>query len=183
VTGPLSQLPDLCAAGPKLSMPRARASAACLQSAVYVVGGSFHTSTCTATVECLREADQQWQQVPAMATARAYPAVAAAGEHLLVAGGHDPEGGEYFASVEVYNGTTQVWSSLPELPFPRSASAAVFHNGEFWVLGGQRAGKRIDDTEVFDWKKQEWSSGGGPKLLQSRSHAMCVTFSGYDKQS
>ena len=107
---PLSQLPDLCAAGPKLSMPRARASAACLQSAVYVVGGSFHTSTCTATVECLREADQQWQQVcrvyaqegaselsgqvPAMATARAYPAVAAAGEHLLVAGGlTQPVGG------------------------------------------------------------------------------------------
>ena len=151
-----------------------------------------------------------------MATARAYPAVAAAGEHLLVAGGdtqpvgghlrgcsgHNPVGGEYFASVEVYNGTAQVrlfaaiiwaacksvppaqvWSSLPELPFPRSASAAVFHNGEFWVLGGQRAGKRIDDTEVFDWKKQEWSSSSGPKLLQSRSHAMCVTFSGYDKQS
>ena len=83
--------------------------------------------------ECVR-------QVPPMATARAYPAVAAASEHLLVAGGdtqpvgghlrgcsgHNPMGGEYFASVEVYNGTTQVrlftaiiWAACKSVP-PRS---------------------------------------------------------------
>ena len=55
--------PDLCVAGPKLTRPRARASAACLQGAVYVVGGSETSASCTATVECLSEADLQWQQV------------------------------------------------------------------------------------------------------------------------
>ena len=96
---------------------------------------------------------------PAMKYGRTCPATVAAGEMLVVAGGHGTD--EIGRYVEVLNMTTMVWSLTAPLPFPLWRASAVTCRGRLYLGGGEKKGKPLGSADVLHCSLSE---------LQTLSH-------------
>jgi hypothetical protein len=93
------------------------------------------------------------------------------GNKLYVAGGRlsGGTGGVFaplIAEVDVYDFTTQTWSTVADLPTPRAAAAVATFENEVYVIGGEigvdLSGTTVNDavktTEAFDPVAGTWST-------------------------
>ncbi len=51
------------------------------------------------------------------------------------------------------------WSRLPPLPKARYAHTVTVHRGKFYVIGGIRGSRPVDQVDIYDPATQRWSTG------------------------
>lgn len=139
-------------------------SSAVIGGQIYVAGGIVGSSTTTQAAR-YNPATNSWTSIAPMPQGRNHAASATNGSKLYVFGGRGPGSGDSnvvengFDTVQVYDPATNTWSSsaapnatLAPLPQARGGTGkAVFHNGEFYVMGGETktgAGATVD--RVYD---------------------------------
>ncbi|XP_044477639.1 F-box/kelch-repeat protein At1g74510-like [Mangifera indica] len=83
---------------------------------------------------------------------------ASSGEIAIVAGGCDPTG-RILSSAELYNSTTSMWVSIPNMHMPRKMCSGAFIDGKFYVVSGigiENPGM-LTSGEVYDFEKNTWT--------------------------
>ena len=144
---------------------------------IYVAGGIVAGSSTTDRVARYDPATDTWDEVAPMPRGRNHAASATDGERLYVFGGRGPGSGDAnvlengFDTVQVYDPLTDTWqssddpgSTLAPLPQARGGMGkAVFHDGLFYVLGGETlngAGatpnRVYDRVDVYDPVRNTW---------------------------
>ena len=88
------------------------------------------------------------------------PAVAVVAGKLYVAGGNTG-GGVVTGRVDVYNPSTNSWSTVPAMPTPRVAAAGGLIGGKLYVVGGRNGSTYYNSVEVYDPLTNAWTSTAG----------------------
>lgn len=143
---------------------------------VYVAGGIAGSSTTNRTAKYDPETNT-WTELAPMPQGRNHAASATDGKKLYVFGGRGPGSGDSnavadgFDTVQVYDPATNAWrssldagSTLVPLPQARGGTGkAVFHGGEFYVMGGETksgSGATTDGVyarvDVYDPSENGW---------------------------
>jgi hypothetical protein len=149
---------------PRMGTPRESAVAVALgDGRVLVAGGAEHDDICLASAEVLAVDGSSWSAVAPMHTAR-YRAVGGLlpGGRVIVAGGAvvaDSDDEDFLATAELWDPVTNVWTELPPMTEAREdAAGCVLPDGRFAVVGGySTAHIRLDDGEVYDCARNEWT--------------------------
>lgn len=105
---------------------------------------------------------QPWVTKTPMPHARDFFAVAASGGRAYVVGGEVsgtgiPGSGSSSSLVEIYDPSTDSWSSGTSLPTARTAPVAATVNGVIYVIGGLAA-NALSTVEAFDPASQQWAT-------------------------
>jgi hypothetical protein len=74
---------------------------------------------------------------------------------LMVVGGIDDDDSR-LKSAEWYDGSTGQWRALPDMSVGRSGCAAVFVEGNVYVVGGHDGGSALRSAEVYDGSVGQW---------------------------
>src|SRR5216684_857917 len=96
------------------------------------------------------------------ATARAGAAAAVIDDGIFVIGGRQStggpcSGGPYLTTVEKYDVDTNTWSTVAQLPTPRSDLAAVAHGGKIYVFGGCSSTGVTGEVDMYDPQTNTWT--------------------------
>jgi len=109
------------------------------------------------TAECFDPFKGMWAKLPAMPTARAGCAAAAAGGMVYVVGGRINE--TIHGIVERFDTNVNRWERLPRMPTARSGCAAVSLLGMLYVIGGKGlSGHILSVVERFDPSTGWWQN-------------------------
>jgi len=117
-----------------LNMARAWAGAASVGGKIYVAGGGDAGGLDLSSVEVYDPATNRWTMLAnGLSAPRGGPGVAGVGDKLYVAGG----GWEtYLASVDVYDTTAGVWSTLEPMSYGRRTLGLAYLLGRIYAVGG-----------------------------------------------
>ncbi len=137
------------------------------QDKFYIVGGlsGGHGSTATSYnyFDVYDAAKGTWQTLPNAPHARDHFGAAVVNGKLYALGGRASVGGSFFNNtvpqVDVYNFSTNSWSTLPassNLPNPRAGNAAAVLDGEILVIGGEGHGSAYTRTDAFNPSNGTW---------------------------
>lgn len=127
-------------------------TATSLDGKVYSIGGGTGSGTETKAWVYDPDADS-WTELPELPSARAKPGVAAIGGKIYVTGGWGADGNPV-ATVDVYDPTSETWSTLDGVtsPAPAAAAGTAVAGGKIYLVGGcaDSACTATDETVVFD---------------------------------
>lgn len=104
-----------------------------------------------------------------------YPAAAALGGRVIVAGGETASGTSTRAAWSLDPVTGQL-ARLPDLPFPTDHAAAAALGGRSYLIGGLRAGRLTD--AILSWAPGESSWANAGRLPAAISDLAAVPFAG-----
>ena len=161
---------DVWMEGPSIPAARRRGSAGLVvhDDKFYVIGGNTigHNGGYVAWFDEFDPATGTWTQLADAPRARDHHHSAVVGDQLFVVGGRlsGGPGGTFaplIAEVDVYDFTTDTWSTLPaasNLPTPRAASAVAVFGGEVLVIGGEGNGQAYDTVEALNPLTNLWST-------------------------
>ncbi len=179
-------------------MPTSRSGtmAAAMGEMIVVMGGGFRKPDgkfkFLKTVEAYYPKEDRWEEKPSLLQPHDYPASAVLDGQVYIIGGHHPdatEGGPQtdpaFSFSQRWDGKSDRWEEIPEMPTPRFASSAVAVDGQVWVMGGvaftPEGFHEYDRIEVFDPKEGKWqrsdlklpysSAGQGACLFENRLYS------------
>ncbi len=173
----------------ELKQPRLWHNAVLVGNKIYVLGGSVPTSrtdsnggprTGLALDDSVEIVDVETRQVTAGPRMRAgrnqFGCVVAGGKIYVIGGMH---AGTMRAAatntVDVLDLATGKWSAGTPMPTPRLPAAALVDGGFIVVPGGYTGTRALDVVEVYDPKRNTWSTL--PPLARSRS-AHSIVFLG-----
>mmetsp|Transcript_128667 Transcript_128667/g.274635 ORF Transcript_128667/g.274635 Transcript_128667/m.274635 type:complete len:425 (+) Transcript_128667:39-1313(+) len=160
---------------PPMVMRRFRGSAVVMDGRLYAVGGQQDVR-CLSSAEVFDPDMGAWRVLPPMAERRASPGVAEMDGRLYVIGGRDDQRRPMqpvLASCEVYDPSTQTWSSLPAMSQCRSGPAVVAVEGSLFVVGGYDGTHSLASVEAFNPRTGVWASM--PSMTRTRArHAAAV---------
>jgi N-acetylneuraminic acid mutarotase len=159
---------------PPLSMPRALLGAvAATDGGIYALGGIGPSGT-LATVETTLDAplqrglqvDLEWRPVAEMKTPRSAFGATVGPDRIYALGGAGATNSAAMSSAEVYDVQTGNWSSLADLPAPRSGvAAATDASDRVYAIGGIGvASFRLEYPGTFDVLSPTgatWTAGSG----------------------
>jgi N-acetylneuraminic acid mutarotase len=154
---------------PAPPMPTARqdlAAAVDLQGNIYAIGGFDTGGHSLNTVEVYNPTAQTWRAAPPMPTPRFGLAAATDAQgNIYAIGGSSisngvPGGTPNLNTVEVFNPTTQTWSTAPPMPTGRAFLAAASDlQGNIYAIGGGGPGAELATVEIYSPARQTWSTG------------------------
>jgi len=122
--------------------------------ASYVIWNSLRQTP----VEVSQSSEAQWQENPAMPTAR-YGLATAAYENLIFAIAGRTTNGET-GIVERYNPELNSWDILSTKPTAVSDISAAVLGGKIYIPGGRmNSGEMTDVLEIYDTRLDQWSEG------------------------
>ncbi len=154
-----------------LTSVRVWSSATLLPSGkVLVIGGS--NSFFLNTAETYDPSNNTWTAVASMATGRYnHTATLLPSGNVLVAAGYGfGPGGNAIQAAEVYNPTTNVWSSAGNLAAARySHTATLLPNGLVLIAGGSGNSSTLSSAELYNPTSNTWSAA--PGLSSARQSA------------
>jgi N-acetylneuraminic acid mutarotase len=131
---------------------------------VLVAGGDPGSNTATTpTAEIYNPSSSTWMSAGSMVTAReSHTATLLPNGKVLVAGGFNGNtGGIFIASAELYDPTTNTWSSTGNMATARSShTATLLPNGNVLVAGGYNGGGILSSSELYNPSTNTWSSVG-----------------------
>src|SRR5687767_11842596 len=157
-------------------------SSAVIAGKVYVAGGIVGMAT-TNRLARYDPAANAWKELAPMPQGRNHAASGTDGLRMYVFGGRGPGSGDHntvangFDTVQIYNPFRNMWfssavstSTLRPMPVARGGMGkAVFHKGEFYVMGGEtldgpgttplRVYNRVD---VYNPVTNTWRLGAAP---------------------
>ncbi|HTK59889.1 MAG TPA: kelch repeat-containing protein [Candidatus Baltobacteraceae bacterium] len=136
---------------------RGASAAATLDGTLYVMGG-VTTAGPDDAFEYYDVPRSGWNGLKSMSTARLDLAAASAGGRIFALGGRKGSVAKSLGTVEAYDPKKQIWESAPDMAVPRSAHAAVARDGLIYVLGGASKEGVVEEVEIFDTKKNAWST-------------------------
>jgi hypothetical protein len=152
------------------SMPTSRQNMAgtVADGTIWVVGGLESASTASKRVEGYDPVINGWKSAPELPLRLHHEMVVTYKDEIVVIGGWTPKGSDPSGGISdrVFALRGDKWEQLPSLNGPRAAGAATVVGDRIVVVGGQRDGRLLDTTEVFDGKK--WSIGA--KIPTPREH-------------
>lgn len=131
---------------------------------IYVIGG-FNGTDYITSIQVYDPATDTWDSITnasgTFTPRRGMSSVVISGK-IYTFGGANGTGGSNGSgalnNVEVFDPTTNIWSTLPDMPTARWRSCAVLLNGKVYVMGGFISGP-VNTVEIFDTLTQTWSEG------------------------
>jgi N-acetylneuraminic acid mutarotase len=174
----------------KANIPTARMDhAACvIDGRIYVSGGSLawpRTPT-TSIVEVYDPATDTWARVSDMPHPRQRHSASAVDGKMYIIGGQDDavlklfdegkleenELGELFSIVDVYDPTTDTWTTSVSHPFVTTGHAAAVVDGKIYTMSGRRGNEIYSTVYEFDPGLPEalTSVSPGGKMLETWGH-------------
>ena len=90
------------------------------------------------------EPQSRWEARTPLAQPRSRLAFTLAGDRLFALGGE--RGGEILSEASIYNLRVNEWSTVADLPAPRSNAAAAPHDGQIFVAGGSSPADQGNDA-------------------------------------
>ncbi|HEY1909031.1 MAG TPA: kelch repeat-containing protein [Myxococcaceae bacterium] len=154
--------------GPALPGPRFSSVVELVGSAVHLVGGwsfdrSHNVSISSHTVFDLSSGTYPAGPFAAMGTARNHAYSGVIDGKLYVTGGrapgHEGSDGTNLAVTEVYDPGADGWTTLEDLPTPRSGGASAVLGGKLYVMGGQLPGNTLyKAVHRFDPATGHWEA-------------------------
>lgn len=156
VPGPAAARPVL-ETGPPMPVPRAAHAAALLDGQIFVVGGGRRGDVRAWRLELSTD---EWFSIADAPRHRAFPAAAAHDGRLYVVGGLDspaPGVETYPSEIDVFDPSTDTWSSAGAMPRPRGRFGSVQFGAELWIVGGYVQGVgNVPYVDVFALDTQTW---------------------------
>jgi len=130
-------------------------------------GAPFYDAT--ATAELYNLSTGTWTPTGSMATAReSHTATVLADGRVLVAGGNS--GGSFatiFASAEIFNPATGLWSDTGSMTHIRSGhTATLLNDGRVLVAGGSD-GLPLASAEIYDPARSTWAATGSMAVARA----------------
>lgn len=126
---------------------------------VILVGGILNS---TSEMYMFKPSTGEWILKNPMPTDRNTPASALLDGNIYVAGGLHVINGvpDYngLKTFEVYDLSTETWSTLPDMPTNRWGLSAVAFNGKIYILGGRSLGVPYSSIEVYDPQMNTWTT-------------------------
>jgi N-acetylneuraminic acid mutarotase len=134
---------------------------------VYAIGGVDITSTTVATVARYSPSSNTWTTVAPLPTARRRLAAAAgfcpgstATICVYAIGGNSSAG--IVATVEVYNPTANIWTTVMPMPTAREELAAATIGRFIYAVGGSNTqGVSVNTVERYDTLTNTWATMAG----------------------
>ena len=161
----------------RAAMPTARdaTSAVTLEGKIYIIGGVNASNQLQNVVEVYDPANDTWSTAASMPTARSrLAAVAGPDGKIYAIGGSttstlDLTG--YSSVVEVYDPTTNSWSTAAPMNTPRVGLAAAASGGKIYVFGGYGkpsgyTARYLVTVEAYDPASNSWSSSPSMKAAR-----------------
>jgi hypothetical protein len=132
---------------------RHHAAAAAGRDGVYVSGGASSATDWTPTRDVFIVGPRRMSRQPRMPEGRQGHAMVSLGSRLYVVGGVGPTD-----DTLAYAYASKKWERRASLPGPRDHLRAVEWNRKIWAIGG-RAGDVLDRVDVYDPRRDIWTSG------------------------
>ena len=154
---------DTWTPGPPLPIVNQHNAAAAAAGKVYAFGGQSRLTY------AYDPATNSWTQMATMPAGQALtPAAGVIGDKIYVAGG-SPTG----QLLQIYNTTTNTWSTGPSMSVQRHHTAGAVINGKFYVASGRGPGAQLA-LEVFDPQTNNWSRLADAAIFRSGIAAAAV---------
>jgi len=155
----------------KADMPTARyeVGACVVDGRIYISGGATKFGdflkewACVPTVEVYDPATDTWTQASDMPWARHDHTASVVAGKMYIIGGYDPEvmiklflegkedkAMELFSTVDVYDATTDTWTTAADFPTLRTGPRAAVVDGKIYVIGGAEWGRRFSTVYEYD---------------------------------
>lgn len=146
---------------------------------VFVVGGYATTSNTIASPEIYDPGTNTWSPASSMAIARnQHTASLLPNGKILVVGGQSNTGNPYapLSSAEIYDPSTNAWSSAGNMASPRTGHAAiVLPNGKVLVFGGSATlNGALSSAEIYDPSTNIWSPAASMATARSTPTAVLL---------
>jgi hypothetical protein len=136
---------------------------------VLVSGGMGTSSIVFGTAELYDPTTGMWTSAGSLSVARlAHSATLLANGKVLVAGGcTDSLCGSYATVSEIYDPTSNTWSTSGSLNTPRSFHTAVeLKTGKVLAVGGSSASGTLTSCELYDPTKGTWTSAASTSIAR-----------------
>lgn len=150
--------------GPKMMQHRSRPAVTLLAGELYAIGGADLGSSLVSCEKYLPK-ENSWKPIASLSTPRRSCAVVAVNDRRLFAlGGYT--GSVYLKSVEVYDPSTDEWTSGPSMLEARSELCSVFVDNRVYALGGCNSNGQLRSVERYDLMNKRWEkvlSMGAPR--------------------
>lgn len=147
---------------------------------IYAIGGTNTSGSIDyRNVEIYNPLTDTWTTGAPMPTGRQGMAAAVDGSNIYVLGGGNAAvhaASTRLDAVEVYNTSTNTWSTKARLPRARSSAGAAFANGLLYVIGGYDGASLLSTVDVFDPATNEWVIG--PPLPAPRHSFNALQYGG-----
>ena len=128
---------------------------------LYVFTGCTLLSTGTQVAAALLHrydpSTNSWTALRAAPESHVYPAVAALGGKLYVAGGNDGAG-QTTGRLDVYDPATNTWTTQEPMPTARLSAAGAAVGGLFYVVGGRSGTTYLRTVQAFDPVSGTWGA-------------------------
>jgi non-specific serine/threonine protein kinase len=136
--------------GPPMRRARGAGAAVAVGAEIIVVGG-ISDGKHVGPIEIFD--GTAWRDGTPIPSLRDHLGAATDGKLVYAAGGR--RGGGHFATFDVYDPGADRWSSLPDMPTPRSGNGVTFAGGSVIAAGGE--GPRIfPEAEAYDVATGRW---------------------------
>lgn len=150
-------------------------------SRIYAIGGFGGIGTTALNaVEAYDPGTGIWTTVAPMPTPRYFPAAVNGHDgRIYVIGGQigQSSSSDYLNIVEIYDPSTNTWSTASPMPTARAQlAAAVGRNGLIYAIGGSSLSGFMDTVEVYDPVSNTWNTA--PSM--SMAHAYFAAETGVD---
>ncbi len=152
---------------PDTPTPRQQVAATLAAGTVWIMGG-LTGANATRAVEGYDPIINSWTRGPSLPVTLHHAMGVTFNDEIVVIGGWIPRGSDLTAtsSDRAFALRGSKWVELPRLKHARAAGAAAVADGKIVVVGGQRDGKLVEETEVFDGKS--WTDAA--KMPTPREH-------------
>ncbi|MEM7259508.1 MAG: kelch repeat-containing protein, partial [Pseudomonadota bacterium] len=145
---------------------RGSAGAVVHNGLIYIVGGNTngHLPGAKPWFDSYNPNTGEWKVLANAPTSRDHATVAVSGGKLVVAAGRNTQYPDTFANTvaatDVYDFTSQNWSTGKSVPTTRAGTMTVAVGSEVIVIGGETAtpGDAKDDVEAYNVQTNQWRS-------------------------
>ena len=166
---------------PGSKLARTEVAAGRVGDSVYVLGGFERSSggRTTAAVERYSIERKRWTRVRPMPVALNHAAAAAWNGRLYVVGGYASGSGlsgEQRLLLR-YDPARNSWKRLAKPPSARAALGAAVVGDRLYAAGGVRGGQPLATLEVYDLRRNRWSTG--PGMAVAREHLAVAAVGGF----
>ena len=126
---------------------------------IYVVGG-VTSSALTGANQVYAPAGNTWTTAASIPTPVYASASAVVNGLLYVIGGYTSTAGNGAptGAVQVYNATTNMWTTKTSMPTARGSAAAVVDGGMIYVIGGNGSTLRLNTVEKYNPATDTWTT-------------------------